>query len=950
MRDDGREAEETKRATASVVPRRLRALDTLWGWARPSDRAARRLRLDLAAEWLADTVRRELDDGLALPGLVVLFALGIVAYFRLPAEPWLPAVVAAAVVAVTATTLRRRTGHPARIAAALTAVLLGVAAAALETARVAAPRLDHERTVTVEGRVVDLDATARGGLRLTVDVARMEGRGLEPSTTPTRITATLSGHGWRPEVGDGVRFKARLKPPEGPVMPGGYDFARRAWFEGRGAGGYVLGRASPIDLGPEDWTSRFLRPIGGLRHTIAERVRAALPGATGAIGAALIVGEQRAIPDEVAEPLRASGLTHIVSISGLHMSLVAGGVIVAVRAFLALFPGLALGFPIKKWAAAAAFVAATIYLLLSGNQVAALRSHLMLSVALLAVMVDRPAVTMHTVAVSAALILAVEPSAVMEPSFQMSYLAVIALVAAYDLYRAWSVRRPPPRDEPSLAGHLLGSGLRHLEGFAFSSLVAGLATAPVIAGVFFRAAPYSIPANMAVLPVTGLLTMPAAVAGTLAMPFGLERWPLWAMGLGIDWMIAVGRWAAAMPGGAGWIGAPHAAAMPLGIVAVLWLSAWKSRLRLLGLVPALAAIAALGLGPRPDVLIGRHGSPIAVRGPDGALAVLGETKDRFDVSIWLAADADPRPVVPAALADGWSCDTTGCVFTRPVTGPGLAPDARLEIAVVRHPDAFAEDCRRAALVITPLVAPPGCREWTTVVDRIDLAHNGAATVDFTGPLRPMAADPQVAHDRAGPAPSRLEDDPTDDTTGDRVDLDVAPSGAGSVDPSTVARHLPDPTASARRSDPGVMPATAAASSTQRPGTYNPPHRGVPDTTLEEPPDPPTLRRDVHMRVALPTPPRPWTPVDPRIDRLARDAVTASTAGRSVDTPTGTRPPSTSALPIGTPRRHTSQARPTTAATSPITDPTPTDADGEEEGPNDHPSRGGPSPDRPSADQ
>jgi competence protein ComEC len=367
---------------------------------------------------------------------------------------------------------------------------------------------------------------------------------------------------------------------------------------------------------------------------------------------------------------------------------------------------------------------------------------------------------------------------------------------------------------------------------------------------------------MAVLPVTGLLTMPAAVAGTLAMPFGFEQGPLWVMGLGIDWMVAVGRWAAAMPGGAGWIGAPHAAAMPLGIVAVLWLSAWKSRIRLLGLVPALAAIAALGLGPRPDVLIGRHGSPIAVRGPDGALAVLGETKDRFDVSIWLAADADPRPVVPAALADGWSCDPTGCVFARPLAGPGLAPDARLEIAVVRHPDAFAEDCRRAALVITPLVAPPGCRERTTVVDRIDLARNGAATIDFTGPLRPMAAAPPVALDRAGHAPSRLEDDPTDDTAGDRVDLDIAPSGPDSADPNGGARSHPDPTASARRSDTGPLPGPAAntTASSQRsdpgavPGTTTPataPHPDNPiptlaaarDANLDEPSDPPTLRRE-----------------------------------------------------------------------------------------------------------
>ncbi len=203
------------------------------------------LRLADAGERLRDAVRRDLDGGLALPGLVVVFACGIAVYFSLPREPWPPAVAALAVVPVGATWGRRRRGHAARLPATLTALVLGVAAASLETVRVAAPRLDHERTVTVEGRVVDLDATATGGLRLTVDVARMEGRGLKPETTPTRISATLTTKGARPDVGDAVRFKARLKPPEGPVMPGGYDFARRAWFEGRGAGGYILGRVTP---------------------------------------------------------------------------------------------------------------------------------------------------------------------------------------------------------------------------------------------------------------------------------------------------------------------------------------------------------------------------------------------------------------------------------------------------------------------------------------------------------------------------------------------------------------------------------------------------------------------------------------------------------------------------------------------------------------------------------
>jgi competence protein ComEC len=928
----------------------------------PRSRAALGLRLADVADRVADAARRDLDGGLALPGLVVVFACGIALYFALPREPWPPAVAVLAVVAVGVTWARRRRGHAARLAATLTALVLGAAAASFETARVAAPRLDHERTVTVEGRVVDLDATASGGLRLTVDVARMEGRGLTRETTPTRISATLTAKGARPDVGDAVRFKARLKPPEGPVMPGGYDFARRAWFEGRGAGGYILGRVTPIDLGPADWSDRLFRPIGSLRHAIAERVRASLPGATGAIGAALMVGEQRAIPEAAAEPLRASGLTHIVSISGLHMGLVAGGVIVAIRALLALFPALALGYPIKKWAAAVAFVAATIYLLLSGNQVAALRSHLMLSVALLAVLVDRPAITMHTVAVAAILIMAVTPSAAMEPSFQMSFLAVIALVASYDLYRSWTARRPPPRRDAGLVAHLVGGTLRNIEGFAFSSLVAGLATAPVIAGTFFRAAPYSILANMAVLPVTGIVIMPAAVVSALAMPFGLDHWPLQVMGLGIDWMILVGQWAAALPAGDGLIGAPHPAMMPLGIAAVLGLSAWKSRIRLFGLIPAVAACVLLFLGPRPDVLIGRHGSPVAVRGDDGRLHVLAGRQDRFDTAIWLAADRDARSAQAAGLGEGWLCDPAGCVFralgaevpvagTSVLTGAGARADLDLpggakprdglgasggdgfravdagriggdvssgtairdgvddpagasapgrsdaslrdggssatshrpvgpvlEIAVVRHPSAFDEDCRRAALVITTLVAPPGCRDLTAVVDRLDLARGGASTLDFTGPPRPIgspsSARNSVERSRSetgaddGRAPADPTRDPETAPGGDRGA--AARDGDGgeidSIEPASSYRETP-------RSDPSsTRTGVASGGIANRPGVEPPatePRAAEPRDAAG--PDEVHLRRDGRVRTSLPASPRPWTPLDPRIAELEREA-------------------------------------------------------------------------------
>jgi competence protein ComEC len=512
---------------------------------------------------------------------------------------------------------------------------------------------------------------------------------------------------------------------------------------------------------------------------------------------------------------------------------------------------------VKKWAAGAAIVAATIYLLLSGNQVAALRSHLMLSIALIAVIVDRPAITMHTIAVSAVAILLMDPSNALEPSFLMSYLAVIALVASYDLWRLHQARRPPPKKEDGIVLHGIGAALRHVEGLAFSSLIAGLATAPVIAGIFYRGAPYSILANMIVLPVTGILIMPAAVFAALLMPFGLDALPLWAMGQGIDFMVAVGRWVSSFPGGAGFIGLPHPLMMPLGVLAVLWLSLWRSRVRFLGLVPALAATILLLAGPRPDVFVGRHGSPVAVRDVDGRLHVLAGPQDRFDTAIWLAADADPRPPDPRALGRGWSCDTLGCAYRLPGLAPGTDED--LVVAVVRDARAFEEDCRRATLVISALEAPPGCAERTTVVDRVALAHGGATMLSFTGDIRPGAVST------------------THWTTGTTEDLARAPQppshrGTTPIDP-TQEIVVAVPEASSNRATMGATPAIAPTESRDTVTDADSAH------AEDEPGEPTSPRQALTITTSLPRGTRPWTPRDVLTER--REAAARERAATGV---------------------------------------------------------------------
>lgn len=337
--------------------------------------------------------------------LPLLFAAGIVTYFALSTE------------------------LAPRVAVALLLAALGFATAQLHTEAVRAPVLASElRHVSVAG-FVETRRDKRN--RLTLRVIAVGDLG--PDKRPYRVRISTASKKTAPRTGDAVTLRATLRPPPEPVEPGGFDFARRAWFDRLGATGYATGRIEPLAAPPQPpWDISLWAAIDSLRGSVNDRVRAALPGETGGIAIALITGERGGIPQQMTEAMRDSGLAHVLAISGLHMVIIAGTVFWLARALLALVPGLALRFPIKKWAAAIAVLAAAFYLALSGAAVPTVRAWMMMSIFLIAVMADRPAITMRNVALAALAILAVAPESLFEPSFEMSFAAVIGLVALYE--------------------------------------------------------------------------------------------------------------------------------------------------------------------------------------------------------------------------------------------------------------------------------------------------------------------------------------------------------------------------------------------------------------------------------------------------------------------------------------------------------------------------------------
>src|SRR6185312_5163203 len=515
----------------------------------------------------------------------VFIGVGVAAYFGFASEPplWFGAVGLAG--AVIMRVALRRWPLPAVVATCLALAFLGLAAAQLRVALVSAPILAREvGKAAVEGRVCEVGLQPHG-YRLYLDDVTIAGRA--PEATPRRVRVRVGAGFSSGEIGQRIVMAARLGPISAPVAPGAFDFQRDVYFERIGAVGFAFGAPRPAALQVAgSWAQSLPCRLSALRLTIAERIRAVLPGDTGAIGVALITGDQGAISKPTMQLMRDSGLAHLLSISGLHIGLVAGILFVALRRGLCLVRGLALYHPIKKWGAIAAFAGTLFYVLLAGAPVPAVRAFIMTSMFLLAVILDRTAISLPPVAWAAVVVLLVSPEELIGPSFQMSFAAVVALVAAYEATQAQRLRW---RAETGWAGR---AGL-YLGGLVCTSLIATLATGPYSIYHFNRVAHYGVFANMIAVPLTGMWVMPWAVLAIILMPFGLERFALIPMGWGIDGIMAIAQYVAALPNAVSVVPAMPVAGLAIITIGCLWLCLWQRRWRLAGLPVMLVGLATI---------------------------------------------------------------------------------------------------------------------------------------------------------------------------------------------------------------------------------------------------------------------------------------------------------------------------------------------------------------------
>jgi len=669
-------------------------------------------RLAGAWEWLSHTFAAERDRWILW--LPVCFALGVGAYFILDREPPLAIGLALAGLLaplLLAACLLQRVAAMV-VLAPLAAAACGFAAAEWRTDRVGAPVLRHATgAVELHGRVTGIEIT-RTGRRILLD--RLTISGFAAEATPHSVRLVARGQaGVGAAIGGFLATRATLSPPPSPAAPDALDIQRLMFFRGIGGLGRVLGTVRP-EPPPAGYRPDAMIRLSILRAHITARIAGILPGDTGAVAAALITGDRTTISEPVMQDMRNSGLAHLLVIAGLHLGLVAGFVLMVMRRSLALVPYLALRYPIKKWAAAAALVAVGLYAVLSGLNVPVQRAFTMFALAMIAILLDRKPFSMRVIGCAGLVILAFEPDALTGPSFQMSFGAVVALIAAYEWAQPWFSAQ---RRGHGFLGHLAVTVLALL----FTSLVTTIANAPFSAYHFDRIALYGIAANLIAVPLSGVLIMPAAVVSVVLMPLGLDWISLPVMGWGVDLVIAIAHRVSHWSGAVISVPAMPVASLAFITLGCLWFFFWLQPWRWWG-VGLVAAGVLLALASRPpDLLVSSDGKLAAIRTEQGKL-LLSHSATNLVAETWVSRGGGEAPsTFAAAIARQESplaCDEEGCVYRA----------GGQTVALARRRSAFIEDCRRASLLVALVPLRQPCPSPRTVIDRFDLWRNGSYAI------------------------------------------------------------------------------------------------------------------------------------------------------------------------------------------------------------------------------
>lgn len=667
------------------------------------------------------------------PWLAVGFGVGIACWAVLPG-PWQWAGFLALCGAVaTGGLLIDSDGDLDHLRAALIgmAVMLAAGCAVIWTKSVLVgePGIARAEVVMIEGRVLDRQVEgARDRVRLLIR-ARVEGY-----AEPLQIRLNLPDKNDQPGLVEGaeVRLRARLMPPAPPMLPGSYDFARAAWFQGLAATGNVIGPVTIVAAANEGWSLRQWQ------QRLADHVRAQLTGSPGTIAAAFASGDRGAIAQDDEEAMRDAGLTHLLSISGLHVSAVIAGAYFLTIRLLALFPFIALRVRLPLLAAGVGAGVGLFYTLLTGAEVPTVRSVAGSLLVLAALALGRDPLSLRLLATAAIIVMLLWPEAVLGPSFQMSFASVIAIVA-------FSTSAPAKAFlSHSHEGRLTRLG-RHLAMLLMTGLVIELALMPISLFHFHRAGIYGAAANVVAIPLTTVLTMPLIALALALDVFGLGAPAWWAVGKSLELLLWLAHLVASQPGAVTMMPGMTGGTFALFVGGLLWLALWSGRVRLWGFAPIMLGVVALILTRTPDVLISGDGHHVGITGEGSDLLVLRAVREESYTRTALLENAGMTGDA-VALEDwkGARCNPDFCALSLVRGG------RRFDLLMARGKDlvaipVLAAACARADIVVADRRLPAACKPRLLKADRALLGQTGGLAINLVSGRVRSVAETQGEH-------------------------------------------------------------------------------------------------------------------------------------------------------------------------------------------------------------
>lgn len=637
----------------------------------------------------------EFDRG---PWTVIVFAAGIACWFVLD-TPWQwSAAIGLAMIAVLGSLIPARS-EDAALAHLRRAVLMAALAFAAgilviwtRSGIVGAEPIERPRVELIQGYVLERqDQSAQGRIRLTLAV-RDASAGIAHKY---RVNVPLDEASPAMAEGAVLRMRVRMLPPAPPMLPGSYDFARAAWFQGLAATGSALGAIEIVEAAPEETR------MSAVQRALAAHVRGRVEGSAGAIAAAFASGDRGGISEVDEAAMRDSGLTHLLSISGLHVSaVIAAAWLLAIKG-LALWPWLALRVRLPVVAASCGALAGIGYTLLTGAEVPTVRSCAAAILVLIALALGRDALSMRMVAVAGFFVLLLWPESLMGPSFQMSFAAVLAIVTLHTSARVRAFLAPREQGRPA---RIARRGMILL----MTGVVIELTLMPIVLFHFHRAGVYGALANVVAIPLVTFVAMPLIALALVLDLVGLGAPAWWLVEHSLDLLLALAHLFSSQPGAVKLMPQMGAGTFALFVAGGLWFALWSGRHRIWGLVPVAIATIALTFTPVPDVLISRDGLQVGVTTGDGRLLSLRQGRSTYAAdNLMELAGVESQPIAIAEWP-GAQCSHDFCVlsFERGERNWILLMARSRDLVEERS---LSAACERADIVIAPRWLPASCR-------------------------------------------------------------------------------------------------------------------------------------------------------------------------------------------------------------------------------------------------